>query len=101
MDDIRCPAKLLHCFENASCEEDRSFAIVLEEFAVVVAVNALAMEIVLVVDEIYLHSRCRYRCDLDHERSVHFVDHDVHAGKSDHLVELILSFVDASVAWHE
>ena len=59
------------------------------------------MEIVLIVDEIDLHSCCRNRRDLDHERSVDIVDDYVHSGKSDDFVELILALVDTAVSRHE
>ena len=59
------------------------------------------MEIVFVVDEVYLHACRRNGRHLDHERPVDIVDYDVHAGKADHLVKLVLSFIDAAVSRHE
>ena len=59
MDYIRCPAELLDSFEDSTCKEDRSFSIVLEEVAISISIHALAVEVILVIDEIYLHAGCR------------------------------------------
>ena len=59
------------------------------------------MEVVFVVNEIDLDPGRRNRCDLDYKRSVNFVDDDIHTGKTDHLMELILSLFDTAISWHE
>ena len=79
MDHVRCPSELLDCLEDTPCEEYGSFAVVLEEFTIFVIVDLLSVEVVLVVDEIYLHSCCRDRCHLDNKRSVHIIDDNVHS----------------------
>ena len=101
MDDVRSPSELLYGLKYTACEEDSSFAVILEEVSVVVAIYAFSVEIVLIINEIHLHSGCRYRRNLDYERSVHVVDDDIHAGEADDLMKLILSFVDAAIARHE
>ena len=101
MDDVWSPAELLYCLKHASCKEDGSFAIILEKLSVFVVINAFTVEIVLIINEIHLHPCCRNGSNLDHERSVHIVDDDIHSRKADHLVKLVLSFVDAAVSWHE
>ena len=53
---VRCPAQLLDGLEHAPGEENGPFPIVLEELAVLVAVNLFSMEVVFVVDEIHLHA---------------------------------------------
>ena len=58
MDDVRSPTEFLYCFKHTSCKEDCSFPIVLEEFSVFVAVDALAVEIILIINEVYLHPCC-------------------------------------------
>ena len=101
MYDVRSPPELLDRLEDAPGEEHGPFGIVLEEDSVVIPVNLLSLEIVLVVNEIHLHSCGRDGSDLDHERSVHVVDDNVHSRKPYDLVELVLPFVYASVAGHE
>ena len=61
----------------------------------------LPVEIIFIVDEIYLHPGSGNGSHLDDERSVHIVDDDIHARKSDYLMKLVLPFVDASVSGHE
>ena len=58
VDHIRCPAQLLYGLEYSSCKEDGSFGIVLEEVTVSITIYALAVEVVFVVDEVYLHPGC-------------------------------------------
>ena len=101
VDHVRCPSEFLDCLENSSCKEYGSLAVILEEFAVRVAIYALTVEIVFVINEIHLHPGRGYGCDLDDKWSVHVVDDDVHARQPDHFVELILPFVDAAVPRHE
>ena len=98
---VRSPSELLHGLKYTACEEDRSLAVVLEEVSVIVAIDAFSVEIILIINKIHLHPGCRDRCNLDYERSVHVVDDDVHSGKADNLMKLVLSFVYAAIARHE
>ena len=54
MDDIRCPAKLLDGFQHAARKKYSPFVIVGKELSVLVAEGLLALEVVLVINEIYL-----------------------------------------------
>ena len=101
MDDLGAPTQSLYCLEYAAGKEYGSFAIVGKEFAVVVAVHVLAVEIVLVINEIDLHPGRRNGCDLDYKRSVDIIDDDIHTGKAYDFVKLVLPLVDATVARHE
>ena len=101
MDYIRCPSELLDSLKYSSCEEDGPLAVVCKELSVFVAVDALAVEVILVVDEIYLHPCGRDGRDLDYQRTVDIVYDYVHSGEADNLMKLVLPFVDASVARHE
>ena len=101
MDDVRSPSELLDCLKHTAGKEYGPFPIVLEELAVLVAIYALAMEIVLIVNEIDLHSCSGYGGNLDYKRPVYIVDDDVHTGESDDLVQLVFPFVNAPIAWHE
>ena len=101
MDDIRRPAQLFHRLQYAAGEEDGPFPIVREEFAVRIPVNLLAAEIIFIVDEIDLYTGGRDGGHLDDERTVYVAHDDVHAGKPDDFVQLVLPFVDAAIAGHE
>ena len=101
VDDVRSPTELLDGLEHSSCKEDGPFTIVLEELSLFVAVNALAVEIILIINEIHLHSRRGNGCYLDYQRPVNVVDDDVHTRKTDHFVKLVLPLVDAAVSWHK
>ena len=100
MDDIRCPALFLHCFQDSSGKEDCTFVVISEESAFCIAEDTLAVEVVFIVDEIYLHTGSS-GCYLDDQRSVDIVDHDVHSRKSDDFMELVLPFIDAAISWYE
>ena len=79
MDYVWCPSELLDSLEYASCKEDGSLAIVLEELSVLVAIYLLSVEIVLVVNEVHLHPCSRNRRNLDYERPVDIIDDNVHS----------------------
>ena len=101
MDHVRSPPELLDCLKYASCEEYCPLAIILEEFSVLVEIYALSVEVVFVVNEIYLNTFCCGNgSNLDDNRSVHIIHDNVHSRESDDLMELVLSFVDAAVARH-
>ena len=101
VDYVRGPALFLHSFKYSACKEYSSFSVIAEEFSLLVAIDAFAMEVILVVNEVDLHPCGRDGRNLDDKRSVHIVYHYVHSGKSDNLMKLVLSFVDASIARHE
>ena len=101
MDDVRRPAELLHRLQDAPGVEDGALAVVGEEGAVVVAERLFAAEIVLVVNEIDLDAGGGDGGHLDDQGPVHVADDDVHPGEADHLVQLVLAFVDAAVFGHE
>ena len=101
VDDVRCPAKFFHGFQDAAGKENGTLSVVCEELALFVAVHLFAAEIVLIVDEVYLDAGGRYGCDLDDQGTVHVRDDDVHSGQADDLVKLVLSLVDAAVAGHK
>lgn len=59
------------------------------------------VEVVIVVDEVYLHT-CRLdRGNLDDERVIGIVNDEVHAGESYHFMQLVSAFVDISPFGHK
>ena len=101
MDHIWFPSEFLYCLKHAASEEYSSLSVILEEFPIFIAVHALAVEVVLVVDEIHLHSCSRNGSYLDYKWPVYVIDDDVHTRKSYDLMQLVLPFVNASIARHE
>ena len=101
MDDIRGPAQFLHGFQDTAGEENGPFAIVGEEFSVFVPEDELALEIIFVVDEVYLDTGRRNGGDLYYEGMVSLSHYDIDARQADNFVKLVLAFVDAPVARHE
>ena len=101
VDDVRGPAEFLHRFQDAAGEENRPFAVVGEEFSVIVPVDEFALEIVFVVDEIDLYAGRGDGGHLDDEGVVRFSYDYVDARQADNLVKLVLAFVDAAIAGHE
>ena len=61
----------------------------------------MMLEVVIVVNEIYLHARGLQGRHFDDELMVGIVDDDIHAGEADYFVELVAPFVDISVFGHE
>ena len=55
VDHVRCPALLLHGLQDAASEEYRTLVVVGEEVALSIAEDTLAVELVLIVDVVYLH----------------------------------------------
>ena len=55
VDDVRGPAELLHGLKYTPGEEDSPFIVVCEKFSAFIRESLLAVEIVLIVNEIDLH----------------------------------------------
>jgi len=56
MHDVRRPAQLHHGFHHALVKEDHALVVVAEKRAIIVAEHIFAVEVVLIVQEIYLHA---------------------------------------------
>ena len=79
VDDVWCPLEFLYCLEYSAGIEDGSFAVVFVFFAFFVGYDASLVEVVIVVDEVYLHACRGQRCYLDDEWVVGVIDDEVHA----------------------
>lgn len=102
VDNIWSPAQFASRLEDAACEEDSAFVVIVEEgVSLRVGDSSLACEEVIVVDEVDLHSSGGDASDLDDEGVVGIVDDDIKARESDNLVEHVASFVDVAEAWHK
>ena len=99
--DFRAPTQFLYCLKNAACKEDGALVVVAVVVAIGVAGHLTIVEIVVVVNEIDLHSGRLQRCHLDDERVVCVIDDKVHARQAYYLVQLVASLVYVAPLWGE
>jgi hypothetical protein len=99
--DAGLPAELAYSFDYAAYEEYTAFVVLLRHGVDFKVFGTLTQEIVVVVDEIYLHTRGLQSRYLDDEWVVVVVNNYVDSRKADYLVELVAAFINASVARHE
>ena len=101
VDDVGTPTQFLHRFQYAAGIEDGTGIIVFILFTIFVCYLQAVLKVVIVVDEVYLHT-CRLdRGNLDDERVIGIVNDEVHAGESYHLMQLVSAFVDISPFGHK
>ena len=86
MDDVWGPTLFLHGLEHAACKEDCTLAIVGIFLAFLVFHHSPLLEVIFIVDEIYLNTGNGYRGNLDDQRMVGIVDDEVHSRETDHFV---------------
>lgn len=101
MDDIRRPAQFAHRLQNSAGEEDGALVVVRDQFVLGIKPSHFLLEVVLVVDEVYLHPCRRDGGDLDDQGVISVVDVEVHAAKTDDLMKLVTALVDDAKARHE
>lgn len=101
MDQMRLPCQFTHCLEGASTEEEHTLVVVGTEFAVIVVEAFVFGEILLIVNEVDLHTSRWDRAHLDDELVVGIVDNKIHSRKANHLMELVFAFVDIAETRHE
>ena len=94
---IGSPPELLDRLKNTACKEYGPFAVVFVEISVLIVIDVLPVEIVLVVNEIDLHSRRQKGGHLDNERMVCIINNQIHTRQAYDLVKLIATLVDATV----
>ena len=101
MHDAGFPTKFFHRFDGSAGKKYAAFVVCFRRQVGFQSFVRSALEVVFVVDEIYLHSCWLQRGDFDDQRMVGVVDDQVHAGKTDHFVQLVSAFVYTSVFGHE
>ena len=98
---IKCAIAAAENLEHAACEKDGAHVVVGIFVALAVGKEALALEEVVVVDEVDLHPGRLYAGHFDYQRVVGVIYYQVHARQSDNFVQLISAFVHQAVARHE
>ena len=101
MDDIGRPTQFLDRLQHAAGKENRTLGVVGEGFSLGIGQRSLAVEVVLVGDEIHLHTGGGQRRYLDNQGPVHIADDEVHTRQADDFVQLMLALVDTSEAGHK
>ena len=101
VDDVGHPAELADGFIDATNEEDGAFVIVGKSVARFVGECGFSVEEVFVIYEVDLHTGHLYGGYFDDKWVIGVVDDEIHARESDHFVELVPTFVDASVFGHK
>ena len=87
------PAQFLYGLKDTACKENGALVVVAVVIAVGIACHETVVEIVVVVNEVYLHAGCLQRCHLDDQRVVSVVNDEVHARQTDNFVQLVTSFI--------
>ena len=100
MDDFRCPTQLTHRLQYAATKENRAL-IVIGIFTAFIFVTLATGEVIIVVDEVYLHPCSRNRSHFDEERMVGIIDDEVCAAQANNFMQLITPLVNLSQLGHK
>jgi len=98
---IRTAAQLSDGFNNSPGKENSPFVIVLVLVAGSIGHSVLALEIIIVVDEIDLHACTLNGSYLYDEGMVGIINYQIHPGKADNLMKLVSSLVNGAITGHE
>ena len=56
MDNIGTPTQFLYCFQYTTCIENSTFVIVRVFYSVFISYHLTVLEIIIIINEIYLHA---------------------------------------------
>src|SRR4030043_428784 len=101
MYNIRCPPQLFNRLDNTPGEEERTFIVVFKFISGSIGNNMLSLEIIIIIDEINLHSGTLDRSNLYNKRMISVVNNQVHPGKPYYLMKLIPPLINTSVPGHK
>ena len=101
MYDVGFPTQLLDGFNGTAHEEDAALVVQFGRKFCFQTFVRIALEIVVVVNEVHLHSGGLQCGNFDNQRVVGVINNQVHTRETDNFMQLVASFVDASVFWHE
>src|SRR5665647_292583 len=101
MDYIRAPAQFSYCFDHAPGKENGSLVIVFVLHSCCVSYCMLALEIIIVINEVNLHACRLYAGHLYNKRMVSIIYDEVHPRQTDDFMKLIPSFVDGAISGHK
>ena len=101
VNDIRTPAKLFHCFQYTACIENGTAIVIIIFYTIFIRCLHTILEIVIVIDEIYLHACGLDRSNFYNQGVVSIIDNQVHTREADHFVQLISALIDISPFGHK
>ena len=101
MNNVRTPAKFLHCFQYTTCIEDSTTVVVIVFYTIFVRCLQTILEIVIVVDEIYLHACGLNRSNFYNKGVISIIDDQVHTGEANYFMQLISALVNVSPFRHK
>lgn len=93
---IGTPAKFLHGFQYTTRIEDSAAVVVVILYAVFVHSLHPILEIIIIIDEIYLHTCGLDRSYFYNKGVVSIIDNQVHTGEANHFVQLVPALVNVS-----
>lgn len=96
MNDVRTPAQFFDGFQYATGIEYGTSIVVLVFISVFVSDLQAILEVIVIIDKVYLHTCSLYGCYLDDKRMVRVINDQIHTGKAYHFVQLVSAFVDIS-----
>ena len=98
---IGTPAKFLHGFQYTTRIEDSAAVVVVILYAVFVHSLHPILEIIIIIDEIYLHTCGLNRSNFYNKGVISIVDDQVHTGEANHFVQLVPALVNVSPFGHK
>jgi len=63
--------------------------------------HRLSLEIVFIVNEVYLHSGLLNRSNLDNKRVIVIINDEIHPAESDYFMQLVSSFINNAKPRHK
>ena len=101
MYDVGAPAELAYGLDSSPDEENSAFIVNVGPVDGFVLGGVVAVEKIVIVDEVYLQTGGLKCCNLNDEGVVGVINDDVHARQTNHFMELIAALVYSTVFGHE
>ena len=79
MNNIGHPTQFLHRFQHTTRIEDGTFDVVNIFSTLVINKHTTFVEIIIIIDKIYLHTCCLNTCHFDNKWVVGIINNDIHA----------------------
>ena len=98
---VRLPAELFNRLDDGFAEKQRARTIVVVKGALGVFPGALALEVLLVINEVDLNLGSRNGCNFNDQRLVVVVNDHVDSAQTNDFVKLVAAFVDNTESGHE
>ena len=101
VDKVWTPAQLLYRLQHAAGIEDDTLIVVFVIHAILVHHLQTVLEVIVIINEIDLHTGRLDGSHLDNQRMVGIINDQIHTREADHLVQLVAAFVDGTPLGHE